>query len=196
MNLQINLLKKSEQRYQGIVSMKVMAVGSVSLLVGISLLAFLLAGISKMTLSSNLQRARQEWKMLEPKAAVLRAAQAASTANRKTLSELKSWSAVASLPMYEVLRSVQENIPDQMELWHFSAGITQPDEKEPLTYKFRISGTAIGELTAVEAKRKLNADAELRSFCGEVKLISSKRYFDEAWAFELEGHRSAGDARQ
>ncbi len=195
MSLQINLLKKTERRYQGIVGMNVMVMGSVSVFAGITILTFLLAGISKITMSANLERARHEWKLLEPKAAVLRAAQDAAFANHKKLSELKNWSEGACLPMYSVLRSVQESVPAEMELWHFSAGIEQPGENDPLTYEFRISGTADGEMTALEAKRKLNDDAELRSFCGEIKLISSKRYVGDAWAFELEGHRSIGDRK-
>jgi hypothetical protein len=97
--------------------------------------------------------------------------------------------------MYSVLRSVQENVPAQMMLYHFSAGAEQVSEKDPLTCTLRISGTANGELTAVDAKRQLNADAGLRSFCGEIKLISSQRHFGESWAFVLEGCRLAEGAK-
>jgi hypothetical protein len=82
-----------------------------------------------------------------------------------------------------------------MMLYHFSADVEPVNEKDPLTYSLRVSGTANGELTAVDAKRQLNANADLRKFCGEIKLISLKRYFGDAWAFSLEGHRSAGGAK-
>ncbi|MEI8206319.1 MAG: hypothetical protein WCG03_05520 [Kiritimatiellales bacterium] len=45
------------------------------------------------------------------------------------------------------------------------------------------------------AKRQLNADAELRSFCGEVKLGVLQRYQGELWAFALEGYRLAEGAK-
>lgn len=189
MSLQVNLLKKSERRFQGIVSMKVMVLGSASVLVGITILVFLLAGLSKVTLNSNLARVRREWERLSPQAAVLRTAQAAIAANCQTLSELESWSKGDRPLMHRVLRSVQEDVPSQMLLYHFSASIEQAGKEDPLLCKLRISGTARGELTAVEAKRKLNADDELRRFCGEVKLVSSQRDFGETWAFALEGCR-------
>lgn len=196
MSLQVNLLKKSERRFQGIVSMKVMVLGSAGVLVSITILIFLMAGLSKVTLNSNLTSARREWERLGPQAAVLRAAQAATAANRKTQSELESWSKGDRPLMYRVLRSVQEDVPAQMLLYHFSACVEQTGQQDPLLCKLRISGTAQGELTAVEAKRKLNADDELRRFCGEVKLVSSRRYSEESWAFALEGCRSPEAANQ
>ena len=72
MNLQVNLLLKSERRYQGMVSMKVLALSSVSVLAAVTILVFLLAGISRMTLNSNLDRARHEWNLLDPQAAAIR----------------------------------------------------------------------------------------------------------------------------
>ena len=195
MSLYVNLLKKSEQRFQGIVSMKVMVFGSLSVLAGTMILVLLLAGISKVTLRSNLDRARHELECLEPHAAMLRTVQSAILANRKTMSGMEGWSTDTRLPMYRVLRSVQENIPSQMMLYHFSAEVEPVSEKDPLTYSLRVSGTANGELTAIETKRQLNASADLRKFCGEIKLISSQRYFGDAWAFALEGHRLSGGAK-
>ena len=189
MSLQVNLLKKSERRFQGIVSMKVMVLGSASVLVGITILVFLLAGLSKVTLNSNLARARREWERLSPQVAVLRAAQTATAANNKTLSELESWPKDNHSFMYGILRAVQKNIPSQMELYHFSVSANRDNEDAPLICTLRISGTAKGELTAVETKRQLNADAELHAFCGEIKLGSSQRYSGETWAFALEGYR-------
>jgi hypothetical protein len=191
MNLQVNLMRKAEQRFQGIVSMKVMALGSVSLLAGITILVFTLVGISKMTLTASLGRARQEFGLINPQADVLRTAQAAIAKNQKTLAELDRWGAAACPPMNVILRSVQTHVPAQMALSHFFAGIERGKESNnAVHYSLRISGVAEGELTAVEAKRQLNADAELRRFCGEIRLASSQRY-GETWAFSIEGSRPA-----
>ena len=195
MSLQINLLKKTERRYQGIVSMKVIVLSSVSLLAGITVLVFLLAGISRMRLNSNLDRTRRASERIEPQAAALRIAQAAIAANRKALSELENWSKSDRLPMYSVLRAVQKNVPSQMQFYHFFVGAEQTNENDSVTCTLRISGTAKGELTAIDAKRQLNADAELRSFCGEVKLGVLQRYQGELWAFALEGYRLAEGAK-
>jgi hypothetical protein len=195
MSLQINLLKKTERRFQGIVSMKVIVLSSVSLLASVTALVFLLAGISRVTLNSNLERARRALQRIEPKADQLRNAQAATAANSETLSELENWSKSDRPLMYSMLRAVQKNIPSQMELYHFFISADQANENDSAPCTFRISGTAKGELTVIDAKRQLNADVELRSFCGEVKLVSSQRYQGEVWAFALEGYRLAEGAK-
>jgi hypothetical protein len=191
MSLQVNLLKKAERRYQGIVSMKFMVLASVGVLVGITLLVFLLAGVSKMTLNANLDRARSEWKRLEPQAITVRIEQVAAAANRKTLGELNGWATGDHPSMSTILYAVQGRIPAQMALDHFFAGSEQAFGGSSAVYTLRFSGRALGELTAVEAKRELNADADLRHFCGEIKLVSSQRESGEAWIFAFEGHRPA-----
>jgi hypothetical protein len=192
MSLQVNLLKKTERRYQGIVSMKVMALGSVGVLAGITVLVFSLAGISKVTLNANLDRARREWERLDPLASLVRNAQTAAAANRKTLAGLESWAQGDHLSMFSILRAVQSRIPSQMTVENFYAGIEQASDTDPAHYTLRLSGRSQGELTAVEAKRQLNANVEVRGFCGEVKLVSSQRETGDIWIFALEGRRMAG----
>jgi hypothetical protein len=196
MSLQVNLLKKAERRFQGIVSMKVMVLGSVSVLAGITVLVFLLAGISRMTLNANLDRARREWERLDPQAAVIRKGQASIAANVKTLAELEGWAKGDHPSMFSILRSVQRQVPPPMALENLYAGLERAADADPAYYTLRLSGRAQGELTAVEAKRQLNADAGLRRFCGEIKLVSSQRDAGEIWIFSLEGRRLAGGDRK
>lgn len=195
MSLQINLLKKTERRFQGIVSMKVIVLSSVSLLAGITVLVFLLAGISRMRLNSNLERTRRASERIEPQAALVRNAQAATAANRKTLAELQKWAQGDHLSMFSILRAVQSRLPARMALENLYAGMEQAAEADPGYYTLRFSGRAQGELTAVEAKRQLNENVEVRGFCGEVKLVSSQREAGEIWIFALEGRRPAGEAK-
>lgn len=196
MNLQVDLLRKIERRYQGIVSMKVMALGSVSVLAGITILVFSLAGISKMTLSANLDRARLEFGRIDPLAAVVRTNQVAIDTNRKTLSDLEKWSQSDHFSMFSILRAVQGGIPAQMALENLYAGLEQDDETKPVFYyTLRFSGRTQGELTAVDAKRQLNSSVELRRFCGETKLVSSQRETGENWLFAMEGRRLAGGGK-
>jgi hypothetical protein len=200
MSLQVNLLKKSEQRYQGIVSMKVMVLTSAGVLLGVTVLVFTLAGISKMTLHANLDRARREWERIEPLAAVIRAKQDAYIANQKTLEELEVWSKGDHVGMSGVLRAVQSEIPARMELNGLYAGIETSvpaeKEKEEDYYVLRLNGRAQGELTAVDAKRQLNGDPEVRGFCGEVKLVSSQRDDGDVWNFSMEGRRPTGGGKK
>jgi hypothetical protein len=194
-NLQVNLLKKTERRYQGIVSMKVMALGSFGVLGAVTFLVLSLAGISKVTLNTNLERARQEWKNLEPKAALVRKGQASVIANRKTLADIEGWSQGGRVPMSGILRAVQREIPAQMALENLFAGLQNGFDDDKLYYMLRLNGRTQGELTAVDAKRQLNASAEIRTFCGEVKLVSSQRESGEKWTFALDGRRLAGGAK-
>lgn len=194
MNLQVNLLKKTERRYQGIVSMKVMVLGSLGVLAGVTMLVLALAGISKVTLNANLDRARREWARLNPLAMAVRSNVVASTTNRKTIAELEAWGKGGGAAMHGILRATQKEIPAQIQLNNILAGL-QTDFDGELYYTLRLSGRAAGELVAVEAKRKLNANDELRGFCGEVKLVSSQREAGEKWVFALEGRRLAGGAK-
>jgi hypothetical protein len=190
--LQVNLLKKNERRYQGIVSMKVMALVSVSVLAGTTILVFLLAGISRMTLNSDLAKAKDEWGRLEPRAALVRNSQAAVEANLKTLAGLESWAQSEHLTMHRILRAVQSRIPEQMALEHLFAGLEQTADSDPIFCALRLSGRAHGELTAVEARRRLNTDGQVVGFCGEVRLVSSQRESGDVWIFALEARRAAG----
>jgi hypothetical protein len=158
------------------------------------ILVFSMAGISKMTLNSNLERARREWKRLDPLAAVVRSEQTASVANRKTLSELESWTKGGQMAMYRILYELQSRIPAQMALENLYAGLEEASDTEAY-YTLRFSGRAQGELTAVEARRHLNASDGLRRFCGEIKLVSSQREAGDTWIFALEGRRAAEGAK-
>lgn len=195
MSLQINLLKKTERRYQGIVSMKVIVLSSISLLVLITVFAFLLAGISRVRLNSSLERARRASGRIELQANQLRSAQAATAANRKALADLQKWAQSEHAPMYRILRAVQSRIPPQMALGILYAGLENNVADDKPNYILRFSGRAQGELTTVDTKRQLNENAEVRGFCGEVRLVSSQRDMGEIWTFSLEGRRPAGDTK-
>jgi hypothetical protein len=194
MSLQVDLLKKTERRYQGIVSMKVMVLGSVSVLAGTTMLVLSLAGISRATQNANLKRARREWERVSPQAAVIRANGAAAENNRKTLERLDLWAKGGSAAMYKILREVQSEIPEMIQLQSLRAGILESDaEGQPAYYILRLSGRALGELVAVDAKRKLSSNQDIVGFCGDVRLISSEREAGDVWTFALEGRRAQGE---
>lgn len=195
MSVQGDLLEKSGSHDQDVVSKQKMILGAVSVFAGTALLVLLLAGASRLSINSHLKRVRQELAQLRPPAAKLRTAQAAITANRDKLSEFKDWSTVRSMPMYQILRSAQEDIPSQMVLYHFSTAIEPSGEQNSPVCTLYISGVADDEETVIAAKRQLNTDPRLRGFCGEVKLATSQRYSGKSWAFALEGRRVSGGAK-
>ncbi|MDK2857453.1 MAG: hypothetical protein PWQ29_182 [Verrucomicrobiota bacterium] len=196
MSLQVNLLKKADQRYQGIVSMKVIALGSISVLAGVSIVVFTLGGLSQIKVNTDLNQARREWERTEPLAEAARAAAAALAANRKTLAALETWSRGGRADLFEVLHAVQSEIPLNVALSSLYAGIEKGIDDDKMYYTLRLSGEAQGELTAVDTKRQLNSNGDVRSFCGEVKLVSSQREVGDSWSFTLEGRRPAEGGKQ
>ena len=195
MNLQVNLLSRTERRYQGIVSMKLMVLGSASVLIGVTVLVLSLAGISRMTHNVSMDRTQEKWDLVNPLAEKVRRYGFAAAENQKTIEKLEHWSKGGSVPMYTVLRAVQEQIPSQMQLHNFYAAIRDAEAGEKPHYILRLSGRAVGELVAVEAKRNLNADSDVRAFCGGVRLISSQREAGDNWIFALEGRRETGGSK-
>lgn len=197
MNLQINLLKKNERRYQGIVSMKVMVMGAIAVFGGILLLFFVLAGIAKVTVLANLERTRREWTRQMPISSVIRMQTAAASANRRTLNSLDEWSERTGAPLHKIMRELQNSVPTQVQLSRVYAEITESGSSGQPECVLQLSGWAVGEggdMLAVEFKRNLNYRKELRSFCDEVRLISSRRESDASWVFSLEGKRIVEEA--
>lgn len=189
MSLRVDLLKKTERRYQGIVSTKVMVLGSVGVLLGTTVLVLSLAMISNATHNANFRRAQREWDRLNPIETAVRQNGAAAEANRKTIAQLDVWVNGGSVPIYMILREVQQEIPPLVQLNNLRAGVLEGGAEKPSYYILRLSGRALGELTAVETKRKLDNNEKLKSFCGDIRLVSSEREQGEVWAFALEGRR-------
>jgi len=197
MNLQINLLKKNERRYQGIVSMKVMVMGAIAVFGGILLLFFMLSGIAKVTVLANLDRTRKDWILQMPVSAIIRMQTEAAALNRRTSASLDEWSERTGAPLHKIMRELQGSVPAQVQLSRVYAKIIEAGSSGQPECVLQLSGWAVGEggdMLAVEFKRNLNNSKELRSFCDEVRLISSRRETDDSWVFSLEGKRMIEEA--
>lgn len=198
MNLQVNLLKKTEQRYQGMVSMKLLMTGSIALFAGILLIFLMLSAIAKASFNSNMQHARTEWARQEPVAAAVRQQSEAAERNRKTLALLDEWSGRTNAPMHRILHEVQSRVPEQVQLSRFQAGRTPDDGGGNAEHWLQINGWSVGrggDLRALDFKNRLNDSAAVRGFCGEIRLISSQRESGETWLFALEGRMAAEDGK-
>ncbi|HKL20530.1 MAG TPA: hypothetical protein VJ904_01915 [Tichowtungia sp.] len=196
MNLRIDFLKKSERRYQGIVSTKVMVLSSIGVLLGTSLIVVSMAMITKASQAASYRRTNQEWERLSPLAAAARQNEAAMNKNQKTLDRIHAWGKGGSAPTYAILREVQQEIPDQMELRNLQAGILEDGADEPPVYILRLSGRIFGEMVAVDTKRKLTENEVIHDFCGNIRLVSSGRESGDIWTFVLEGRRAQEETPQ
>ncbi|GEM_PF-1304067 len=198
MNLQINLLKKSEQRYQGIVSMKVLIAGSIAVFVGILLIFFLLSSVARVTLNANIERARRQWSRQESIVTAIRKQSEAAASNHRTLTVLEGWSKRTGAPMYKIMHELQRSVPAQMQLSRLYAGIMPNEGSGRSEYQLQLNGWAVGKggnLLAVEFKRSLNANDVIRNFCNEIRLVSSQREMGEVWIFALEGRKPVEDEK-
>lgn len=193
MNLQVDLLKKTERRYQGIVSTKVMVIGSVGVLAGTTILVLSLVMLSKATQNANFKRAHREWERLSPLATAARRSGVAAEENRKTIARLDLWAKGGSASMHTILREVQRELPEMVQLNNLRAGFQEKAVEQPAAYHLRLSGRALGELVAVEAKRKLTDNQKIQTFCGDIRLVSSEREQGDIWTFALEGRRQMED---
>jgi len=195
MNLQLNVLKKNELRYQGLLTVKMMVVGSVSILVAVLLLIFSSACIVNVALQAKLKHTRDEWVQMEPEVTVARAQLNAKVLNRQAEAALDKWSNRTGAPAYKILRELQKHIPDQMELSRLYMGLIQSGSTGNPECKLQLSGRVEGkELLTVKFKQSLNESESVKSFCGDVRLISSSRESDTSWLFSFEGKRIIREA--
>lgn len=191
----MDLQRKDGRSNLSRVRIKTILLAGVSGFAGLVVVGFLAAGISHIAISTRTERIQHELETLRPRAATLRTAQGAVSANRKMLAEFKNWVGDSGLPMHQVLRAAQEEIPAEMELYHFTAAVEPSGEDAWIARTLYISGSADDEEIVIKAKRQLDGDSRLRSFCGKVKLASSQRYSGNSWAFALEGWRLSGAAQ-
>lgn len=189
MSLRIDFLNKTERRYQGIVSTKVMVLGSIGVLAGTTILVLSLVMISKATQTANFKRAQREWERINPLTTAVRQNGVAAEENRKTIARMDLWAQGGSASMHTILRAVQQELPERVQLNNLRAGIEKKTADEPVAYHLRLSGRALGELVAVEAKRKLTDNETIQAFCGDIRLVSSEREQGDVWTFALEGRR-------
>ena len=121
----------------------------------------------------------------------------AAAENRKTLAALDEWSERTGAPLHKIMRELQGSVPTQVQLSRVYTKITESGSSGQPECILQLSGWAVGEggdMLAVEFKRNLNNSKELRSFCDEVRLISSQRESDTSWVFSLKGMRILEEA--
>jgi len=146
----VNLLKKSEQRYQGAVSRRFILVSAV---VSPILLIAVLSGIKLVQyggIQSDLKANREIWKSLEPKLQLFNKQNQSLQANKQILSLFEGWQE-SQLPLVDMMGQVQDVVPYNVQFTRFSLrgeispGTYETPEQMALDYKMLIEGIAQGE---------------------------------------------------
>lgn len=146
----VNLLRKSEQRYQGAVSRRFIMVSAVITPI---LLIAVLSGI-KMVQYSNVQKElkanRVIWKDLEPKLKLFTEEHQSLNANRTILALFEGWKE-SELPFVVMLDQIQSAVPANVQFTRLSLkgevspGIYEKPEDMQLNYSLLIEGLSQGD---------------------------------------------------
>lgn len=111
----VNLLKKSEQRYQGAVSQRFLLVCIVvtpilfiTILSGIKLIQYTAA-------QSNLKSSREVWAGLKPRLALYKDEQRSLATNKRALELIAGWQGTR-MPLPGLLSEIQDSVPANIQL--------------------------------------------------------------------------------
>ena len=179
----VNLLKKSERRYQGAVSRRFMLV---SIVVTPILFIAVLSGVKLIQYGGvqvDLKASREIWSSLEPKLAVALDQQRGLKTNRQALSLINGWKD-SQVSMEALLLDIQEAIPENVRLTRVSirsevkASLYRDAEELGLDYRLALQGVSQGEQaedTVINLRRDLLKKEHLSAIFDSVKLISMRK---------------------
>lgn len=179
----VNLLKKSERRYQGAVSRRFMWV---SIVVTPILFIALLSGVKLIQyggVQADLKASREIWNTLEPKLAVARDQQRGLKTNRQALSLINGWKD-SQVSMEVLLLDIQEAIPENVQLTRVSirgevkASLYRNADELGLDYRLALQGISQGvqaEDAVINLRRDLLRKEHLSAIFESVKLTSMRK---------------------
>lgn len=205
MNYQrVNLLKKSEQRYQGVVSRRFVIV---SLVATPLLLIAVMGGIKLIQyagVQSELKASREIWKNLEPKLALFNEERKGLAKHNQLLSLFEGWQS-SQAPVIELLEGIQDSVPDNIQFTRLSLrgdltrSVYEKAADMALDYKLVIEGLSQGdraESDVIQLQRELLACEVVESSFESINLTAMRKRQDAQRImmreFRLEGSTEQG----
>ena len=205
MNYQrVNILKKSEQRYQGMVSRRFVIISLVATPI---LLIALLSGVKLIQyagVQSELKAGREIWITLEPKLALFNEEKKGLADHRQILSLFEGWRA-SQAPVIELLEGIQDSVPDNIQFTRLSLrsditrAVYETADDMALNYKLVIEGLSQGEMAesdVIRLQRELLACEVVESSFESIKLTAMRKRQDAKRMtmreFRLEGSTQQG----
>jgi hypothetical protein len=184
MNYQrVNLLKKSEQRYQGVVSRRFILVSIVATPL---LLIAIFSGIKLIQytgVQSELKASREIWKTLEPKLALFNDTRKGLIDHRQILSLFSGWQA-SQAPVLELLNGIQDSVPDNLQFTRLALrsdvtrSLYKSNDDMALNYKLIIEGLSKGDMAeadVIQLQRELLACEVVESTFDSIKLTAMRK---------------------
>jgi hypothetical protein len=204
----VNLLKKSEQRYQGAVSRRFILISAV---VAPILLIAILSGVKLIQYSgvkSELTTSRELWKDLEPKLTLFKDKNRGLVVNRNVLELFEGWNN-SQASFVELLDDIQGTVPGQIQFTRLSV---RSDSAEPvytaademqLKFELVIEGRSQGELAenyVIDLQKDLLGREKIASTFDSIKLSSMRKRQsvsgESLREFRLEGRTAEVEADQ
>lgn len=179
----VNLLKKSECRYQGAVSRRFMLV---SMVVTPVLFIAVLSGVKLIQyggVQADLKASREIWTTLEPRLATALEQQRGLKTNRQAISLLNAWQE-SQVSMEGLLLDIQEAIPENVQLMRISirsemkASLYRNADEVKLDYRLALQGVSQGdqaEDAVINLRRDLLKREHMATTFESVKLTSMRK---------------------
>jgi hypothetical protein len=179
----VNLLKKSECRYQGAVSRRFLLI---SIVVTPILFIAVLSGVKLIqygSVQADLKAGREIWGTLEPRLAMALEQQSGLKSNRQAMSLINGWKA-SQVSMDGLLLDIQKAIPANVQLSRISirsgakASVYRTAAELELNYHMALQGVSQGEQAedaVINLRRDLLEKEYLSTIFDSVKLTSMRK---------------------
>lgn len=179
----VNMLRKSERRYQGAVGRRFMLV---SIFVTPTLLIALLSGVKLIQYGSvraDLGARREIWTALEPRLAIANEQQRGLTVNRQALELINGWRD-SQISMVELMKDIQQVVPANVQLMRISirsdvmASLYREAEELNLDYRLALQGVSQGseaEDAVIALRKSLLKGEYVSEIFDSVKLTSMRK---------------------
>ena len=192
MSLHVNLMEKSERRYQGRVSLRAVGVVLLFVVTIVTIISFLGISSVRIGLGSKQKDVQGTWRQIKSESSDLRRMDQAGQANRKTHLALMNSLTGERIYRYSLLTEIQKHFSVQINLNYLFVGEETGYDSKPDTV-VRLAGDSAGAndgLLPVRLKRTLSKIPEIIALGGALVLKES-RPEDEFWSFMLEARQDA-----
>ncbi len=200
----VNLLKKSEKRYQGTVSRRFTLV---SMVVTPVLLIAILGGVKLIQyggVQSSLRSSQKIWDSLEPRLALAQEQQRGLKANREAIALINGWKD-SQVSMEGLLLDIQNVIPENIQLMRVSirsevkTSVYRNGDELGLDYRLALQGVSQGaqaENSVISLRKDLLTKEHLSAIFDSVRLVSMRKHQgkdgENMRQFSFEGRSSTG----
>ncbi|HEY5653097.1 MAG TPA: hypothetical protein VIR63_01865, partial [Pontiella sp.] len=146
----VNLLVKSEQRYQGVVSHRFIILCGIATTVSVVVLFGAISLVRYESAKAELITARSTWELMEPRYNVLMREERGLKVNRQVLNLFDGWTE-SKASFVELLECLQDTVPENVQATRFyvrgdggSYEYATPEDMS-IVYDLLIEGLCIGE---------------------------------------------------